>query len=82
MQLDIDGLGITVYEGYGLTETSPIVCANRPGAKRLGSVGKPIPNVDVYIAGDHLKTSGGYSASQAHLHDSADEVVTGVRYKW
>ncbi|MDH2348400.1 porin [Bradyrhizobium sp. SSUT77] len=42
----------------------------------------PIPNIDVYIAGDHLKTSGGYSASQAHLHDSADEVVTGVRYKW
>lgn len=42
----------------------------------------PIPNVDVYIAGDHLKTTGGYSASQAHKHDTADEVVTGVRYKW
>ncbi len=42
----------------------------------------PIPNVDIYIAGDHLKTTGGYSASQAHKHDSADEVVTGVRYKW
>jgi predicted porin len=42
----------------------------------------PIPNIDVYIAGDHLKTTGGYSASQAHLHTSADEVVTGVRYKW
>lgn len=42
----------------------------------------PVPNVDVYVAGDHLKTSGGYSASQAHLHDNADEVVTGVRYKW
>jgi predicted porin len=42
----------------------------------------PIPNVDVYIAGDHLKTTGGYIASQAHKHDTADEVVTGVRYKW
>jgi predicted porin len=42
----------------------------------------PIPNVDVYVAGDHLKTTGGYSASQAHHHDTADEVVTGVRYKW
>jgi predicted porin len=42
----------------------------------------PIPNVDVYVAGDHLKTSGGYSASQAHKHDTADELVTGVRYKW
>jgi predicted porin len=42
----------------------------------------PIPNVDVYVAGDHLKTTGGYSASQAHAHDTAEEVVTGVRYKW
>ncbi len=42
----------------------------------------PIPNVDVYVAGDHLKTTAGYSASQAHKHDTADEVVTGVRYKW
>ena len=42
----------------------------------------PIPNVDVYIAGDHLKTTAGYSASQAHKHNTADEVVTGVRYKW
>ena len=42
----------------------------------------PIPNVDVYVAGDHLNTTGGYSASQAHLHNTADEVVTGVRYKF
>ena len=42
----------------------------------------PIPNIDVYVAGDHLKTTGGYSASQAHKHDTADELVTGVRYKW
>ncbi len=42
----------------------------------------PVSNVDVYVAGDHLKTTGGYSASQAHKHDTADEVVTGVRYKW
>src|SRR6266702_161145 len=42
----------------------------------------PIPNVDVYVAGDHLKTTAGYSASQAHKHDTADELVTGVRFKW
>jgi long-chain acyl-CoA synthetase len=46
----IDGLGITVYEGYGLTETSPIVTANWPGNRRIGSVGKVIPHVRVEIS--------------------------------
>jgi len=45
----IDGLGITVYEGYGLTETSPIATANRPGAHIIGTVGKPIPGVTIEI---------------------------------
>jgi len=45
----IDALGITVYEGYGLTETSPIATANWPGARKIGSVGKPIPGVRVEI---------------------------------
>ncbi len=45
----IDGLGITVYEGYGLTETSPIATANRPGAHRIGSVGKAIPGCTIVI---------------------------------
>lgn len=45
----IDALGITVYEGYGLTETSPIATANRPGAHRIGSVGQPIPGVKVIL---------------------------------
>ncbi|MCW5835652.1 MAG: long-chain fatty acid--CoA ligase, partial [Labilithrix sp.] len=46
----IDGLGITVYEGYGLTETSPIATANWPNNRKIGSVGKPIPGVSVKIS--------------------------------
>lgn len=45
----IDGIGVTVYEGYGLTETSPIATANRPGAQRIGTVGKPIKDVKIVI---------------------------------
>ena len=48
--LFIDNLGIKVYEGYGLTETSPIVSANRPGGQKIGSIGKCIPGVTVKIA--------------------------------
>ncbi len=45
----VDAIGLNVYEGYGLTETSPMVSANAPGARRLGSVGKVIPGVRVVI---------------------------------
>ncbi len=45
----IDNLGIMVYEGYGLTETSPITTANSPSGRKIGSVGKPIPGVEIEI---------------------------------
>jgi long-chain acyl-CoA synthetase len=45
----IDDLGVVVYEGYGLTETSPIATTNLPGSRRIGSVGKAIPGVRVEL---------------------------------
>jgi long-chain acyl-CoA synthetase len=45
----IDALGINVFEGYGLTETSPIATANYPGNRKIGSVGKPIPGVEITL---------------------------------
>ena len=45
-------IGIRIHEGYGLTETSPVIAVNTPQAHKLGTVGKPLPNVDVRIAED------------------------------
>ncbi|HEV2135419.1 MAG TPA: long-chain fatty acid--CoA ligase [Terracidiphilus sp.] len=45
-------VGIALYEGYGLTETSPVIALNSPAAHRMGSVGKPLPNVELKFAED------------------------------
>jgi long-chain acyl-CoA synthetase len=45
----IDNMGITVFEGYGLTETSPIATANYPNNRKIGTIGKPIPGVEIYV---------------------------------
>ena len=45
-------IGIRIYEGYGLTETSPVIAINTPCAHKIGTVGRPLPNVEVQIAQD------------------------------
>ena len=46
------GVGVTVYEGYGLTETTAAAAVNHDAAFRMGSVGRPLPGTDAAIAED------------------------------
>jgi long-chain acyl-CoA synthetase len=51
IQRDFHGLGFTILEGYGLTEASPVLTVTRPADRMLtGTVGKPLPGVEVRIA--------------------------------
>ena len=45
-------IGIRIHEGYGLTETSPVIAINTPRAHKIGTVGRPLLNVEVRIAED------------------------------
>jgi len=45
----VDNLGILVFEGYGLTETSPMASVNVPGARKLASAGKALPGCEVRL---------------------------------
>jgi long-chain acyl-CoA synthetase len=52
--------GLLVCQGYGLTETSPMVSCNAPGAFRVGTVGRPVAGCEVRIAGDgEVQVRGG-----------------------
>jgi long-chain acyl-CoA synthetase len=50
--LFFDGIGMRIYEGYGLTETSAGACVNPPERTKFGTVGQPLPGTTVHIADD------------------------------
>ncbi len=61
----VDNLGIMVFEGYGLTETSPVATVNTPAARRIGSVGKAIPGVRVEL---DFESSGSPDEGEVIVH--------------
>src|SRR6185437_10446979 len=65
------GIGISVLEGYGLTETTAPVSVNRPDRQKIGSVGQPLPGVAVLIGDDGEILVCGKSVFPAYWHDEA-----------
>lgn len=88
----IDDMNILVYEGYGLTETSPIATANYPGPnnRKIGTIGKEIPGVTIYICdeeqnvladgeeGEIVVVGPNVMAGYLNLKEATDEVIVQV----
>ena len=71
------GAGIEIFEGYGLSETSPVLTVNRPGRTKLGTVGPALPGVELKIAEDGEILARGPNIMRGY-HNLPDETAEAI----
>ncbi len=74
-------MGWDLIQGYGLTETAPVISTNSPGDNRIGTVGRPLDNVEVRLAEDHEIVVRGPSVMSGYL-DDPDATAAVLRQGW
>jgi long-chain acyl-CoA synthetase len=76
------GCGITILEGYGLTETSPATNSNTPEAQKIGTVGRPIPGCTIRIAADGEILVKGHMVFQGYWNNETATKEMIDRHGW
>jgi long-chain acyl-CoA synthetase len=76
-----DAIGISILEGYGLTESSPVIAANRIDDYKFGTVGKPLPGVEVKIAPDGEILARGDNIMQGY-YKNKKETDAAIKDRW
>jgi long-chain acyl-CoA synthetase len=71
-----EAFGAIIVEGYGLTESSPVIAANRPDDYKFGSVGKPFPGVEIKIAPDGEILARGPNIMQGYYKNKKETEAT------
>ena len=71
-----EAIGIIIVEGYGLTESSPVIAANRVEDFKFGSVGKPFPGVEIKIASDGEILAKGPNIMQGYFKNKKETEAT------